>query len=97
MNDQYDIGDSPTVTATFKDSAGVTTDPTEVTVRYRTPNEPTTTLTPVSNPAPGVYSVVVPPFAVAGTHRVKFFGTGALVAAEEIAIRVRGSKVDAPT
>lgn len=87
----YDIGDAPTVTATFSDEDGVLTNPTTVTAKLLAPDGTQTDLTP-ANTGTGIYRAAVPTLTQAGTHRVKFFGTGALVAAEEVAFVVRQTR-----
>jgi len=89
----YDIGDAPTVTATFRNLSDVLTSPTTVTVQHLQPNGVQTAITPVTTVSAGVHSVVLPTITRSGFHVVKFFGTGALVAAEEITLDVRQSTI----
>jgi hypothetical protein len=88
----YDIGDAPTVIATFKDVDGTLTDPTTVTATHRDPAGTESAITPTNDSA-GVYSAVVPTVTLAGTHTVKVYGTGALVAAAETSFRVRDTSI----
>ena len=88
----YDIGDAPVVTCTFRDLAGTLTSPTTVTAKLVEPDGTQSDLSPVEE-STGVYSATVPTIDQAGTHTVKFFGAGALVAAEELSFRVRSTKV----
>lgn len=88
----YDIGDAPTVTATFRDIAGTLTSPTTVTAKLLAPDGVQTNLTPASSAA-GIWSVTVPTFALSGRYRVKFFGTGAITAAEEVSMFVQRSPI----
>lgn len=80
----YDIGDAPTVTASFRNLNGELTDPTLVTVEYTLPDGTVIALDDIANPSVGVYRVTVPALTLSGEYVVKFFGTGALIAAEEI-------------
>ena len=89
----YDIGDAPTVTATFRNLSDVLTSPTTVTVQHLQPDGTQAAVTPVTTVSAGVHSVVVPTITRSGQHVVKFFGTGALVAAEETVLNVRSTKV----
>ena len=93
MTTLYDIGDAPTVTATFRNIAGDLTNPTTVTAKMVEPDGTQTTLSTPSNTGTGVYTVTVPTFDQSGRHVVKFFGTGAIIAAEETPIDVRPTKV----
>ncbi len=88
----YDIGDAPVATATFRNIAGVLTDPTTVTVKLLSPEGTQTTITP-TNPSTGVWSAQVPTFTAPGIWVVKFFGTGAVVAAEETKMQVRTTPI----
>ena len=89
----YDIGDAPVVTATFRTSAGVLTNPTAVTAKMVEPDGTQTTLSAPTNTGTGIYTVTCPTFDQSGRHVVKFFGTGVLIAAEEVAIDVKRTSV----
>lgn len=92
MASVYDIGDQPTVTATIKDTAGTLADPTAVTVKFIDPSGNQTTGDNATQSSTGVYTWTFPnALDEAGLWRVKFFASGALVAAEEIGVRVRGT------
>ena len=77
----YDIGDTRRLEATFKDIAGVLTDPTAVTFTMEEPDGTITTYNTVGanlkNPSVGVYHVDWP-LAKAGRHAIEFIGTGAV-------------------
>jgi hypothetical protein len=93
----YDIGDRPTFTATFRNTADVATDPTAVVFRYRVPAGTTTSYTfgvdgEVVRTGTGTYTFQPPTFAAAGSHFVRAEGTGALVAATEQGVDVRLSR-----
>lgn len=89
----YDIGDAPQVTARFYDQDDALTDPTTVTAKLVEPDGTQSDLAGISNPSVGVYTVSLPTIDQSGKHVVKFFGVGALVAAEEVAIEVRRTRV----
>ena len=89
----HDIGDSPTVIGTFYNLSDVLTSPTTVTAQHLQPNGVQAALTPVTTVSAGVHSVTLPTITQSGEHVVKFFGTGALVAAEETTISVRQSTI----
>jgi hypothetical protein len=92
MATTYDIGDAPVVTATFRNIAGDLADPTTVTAKLREPDGTQTNLTPLKDSV-GTYSVILAPFDQSGRHRVKFFGTGDLTAAEELTLNVRRTPI----
>lgn len=79
MAGPYDKGDTIRVTCTFKNSAGVDTDPTAVVARVQDPAGVETTPT-VTKSATGIYYIDVTP-SLSGTYYYRFEGTGALVAA----------------
>ena len=93
MTTTYDIGDAPTVTASFYNLSDALTDPTAVTAKMVEPDGTQTTLAGVTKSTVGVYTETLPTLDQAGTHVVKFFGTGALTAAEEVRIEVRKTRV----
>lgn len=90
----YDIGDQPTITATIKDADGVLADPTTVAVKFIDPSGNQTTGSDATSASTGVWTWTFPtPFDESGRWVVKFFATGALVAAEEIKLTVRQTAV----
>jgi hypothetical protein len=96
MPDVYDIGDQPTVTATFTAADGETLEsPSTVTVKVIEPNgtQRATVTTPaasITNPSTGVFAYTFPAaLDQSGVWRVKFQGTAGLIAAEEIEFMVR--------
>ena len=74
------VGDLHRVSATFRNAAGVPTNPTSVTFRLRTPAGVVTTPAPVSDGS-GVYHYDVNVTQV-GRYEYAFSGTGSVVAAE---------------
>jgi hypothetical protein len=89
----YDIGDAPSFSVTFVNAAGTPTSPTTVTAKMLEPNGALTDLSPTEDET-GVFSATVPVIDQSGTHFVKFYGTGALVAAHELSFEVRRSPVE---
>ena len=89
--DVYDLGDAPTITAVFKNLAGAETD-TTVAVTHREPDKTESSITP-ANTAVGTYTATTEIIDQTGTHIIKFFGTGIVVAAEEITFRIRDTDV----
>ena len=85
----YDVGDAPSVTGTFYDTNDVLTDPTTVTAELVEPDGTQTTIIDITNTSTGVYAANLPTIDQVGTHIVKFFGVGNLIAAEETRIEVR--------
>lgn len=82
----YTLGQSPKLQATFRDDAGTLTDPTTVVFKVRTPGGVETTYTSadgVANDSPGVWSYQLAPLDEAGTWAYRVVGTGALDAAGE--------------
>jgi hypothetical protein len=104
MAETYDIGDAPTLIATFTDEAGGLADPTEVIFRYKDPEgtlvelqhwtaaAPGTDITKVST---GKFSARVPITKSGGYYAWHWLGTGAVQAAKEsdpdTALKVRTS------
>lgn len=90
----YDIGDQPTVTATIKNAAGTLADPTTVAVKYRDPAGTQTTGSNATSSATGVFTWTFPStLDQSGVWRVKFFATGAVVAAEETTVVVKSTEI----
>lgn len=73
---EFDIGQAITSTATFRDPAGVATDPTTVTATLLAPDG-TSTSPAITNGGVGIRSVTFTP-SVAGTWVVTWTGTGAV-------------------
>lgn len=94
MGDTYDIGDQVTVQATFRNTAGTKTNPTDTTLKYKDPSGNVTTVNnaSLSTPSTGVktYDIAVDE---AGQWWYRFAGTGAVVAAEEGTFDVRPQQV----
>lgn len=86
----HDIGDRVRVTCTFKNLDDVLTSPTTVTAEMLAPGATVPTTPTVTAGSTGVYYVEVDA-ALAGIYRLRFEGTGALVAAAEHAFSVRRS------
>ena len=97
----YDIGDRPTVTATFTSAAGVLTNPSTVVAILRTPvGVETTTTSPnaaLVNSSTGVWAFTLPTaFDTAGNWQVRIKGTAGLIAAAETTLAVRASAFATP-
>lgn len=90
----YDIGDQPTVTATIKNAAGTLADPTTVAVKFLDPAGVQTTGSDATSSTTGVFAWTFPSaLDQSGVWRVKFFATGAVVAAEEVVVAVRSTEI----
>lgn len=83
----YDIGDRVMLSATFKASDGVGTDPTTVVLKVMAPDGTSTTPTPTSEGF-GVYWHPLD-LTQAGRWVFRWTGTGAVIATEEGTIDVR--------
>jgi hypothetical protein len=93
----YDIGDKPTITATFTNEAGTLTDPSTVAFMVRTPAGVETSAAFTTHPSTGVYTYQLPTFDLAGTWIVRSKATGAtLTGAKEDRFEVRRSGFTAP-
>lgn len=87
MTVAHDIGDKRRIVATFKDPAGVLTNPTTVTSQVRDPAGTITTPTP-ANDGPGIFNLDIT-FDLAGRWIIKIIGAGTIVATEETEIWIR--------
>jgi hypothetical protein len=101
MATAYDIGDKPTVTATFTNAAGTLTNPSTVVAILRTPaGVETTTTSPnaaIVNTSTGVWAFTLPSaFDTAGNWQVRIKGTAGLIAAAETTLVVRPSAFASP-
>ena len=97
----FDVGDMPTFTATFCDTAGALASPTAVTFILRNPAGIETpyvagTASEVENPATGVFTFTVPVLTTAGTYRLRAKGTATVIAAVEGSFTVRPSRFTSP-
>lgn len=94
MADPFDIGDCVRATATFTNSSGVVADPTAVAVSFLDPEGVKTIVSggSVVKDSTGVYHVDIVP-EKAGVYWVRFDGTGAVIAAEEVQFTVRSKRV----
>lgn len=88
MSDTFDIGDIVTVTANFRNLSDVLADPTTVTVAHLEPDGTQSVLT-ASKTSTGIYTATTAVLDQSGVHSVKFWGTGALVGAQEVSFPVR--------
>lgn len=86
----WPVGQPVRVSATFKVGAALT-NPTTVVVTVKLPDSSTTT-PGATNDGTGLYHVDVTP-AAKGRHVVRFVGTGACVAAEELEFNARSEVV----
>lgn len=96
MANVYDIGDQPRATVTFTDLDGTTTDPSTVTCTVRKPDGTITEPVAASAEPDGTWYADIP-VDQAGTWRIRFEGTGALIAAVESRFQVRDREVPEPT
>lgn len=87
MTVAHDIGDKRRFNATFKDPAGVLTDPTTVTSEVRDPAGTVTTPSPVTD-GTGLWHLDVS-FNLAGRWVIKIIGAGVVEATEEIEVWIR--------
>lgn len=98
MTQAYDKGDAVRLAVQFKTIDEVNTDPTVITLTVKKPGLGTLTFTSASSPSmiirtgAGAYYLDLA-LDVAGVWRFKWFGSGALTAAEEGQIFVRASSV----
>lgn len=81
----HDIGDAEVITATFKNSSAINTDPTTVTFTMIEPDGTSTTYTSgvdgeITSSATGIWNVTWT-FAQEGRHTVVWKGAGALIEA----------------
>ena len=93
----YDIGDQPTLVATFVDVDDVLTDPGAITVTVRDPagTEVAETQAAASNPSVGVWRWPLPtPFDAAGFWYLRAEATSGIQTAGELTVRVRPSHFD---
>ena len=94
MTDTYDVGDQVTLQATFRNTAGVLTNPTTTTLKYKDPSGNVTTVNDgdITSVSTGVksYNVIIDE---AGQWWYRFSGAGAVVAAEEQSFNVRPQQV----
>jgi hypothetical protein len=92
----YDIGDQPTLTATFADADGAAADPSAITFSLKAPDGTVTTATEAdaTNPAVGVWKWPIPAaFDAPGPWHFRAEATAGLQTAEELSVRVRPSNV----
>ena len=83
-------GTEITMTGTFKNSAGVLTDPTTVVVTVRSPAGTTTTPS-VGHPSTGVYTAVAT-LDLAGEWIYRFDGTGTITVSRDGAVTCTASR-----
>lgn len=97
MTVEYDIGDRPTLTFTFRDLDGDLADPTAITFRLLDPdgNETTEDETDATNTTTGVWVWELPQtFDESGRWFARAEGTETVIAAVETQIPVRPSRFD---
>jgi uncharacterized protein YfaS (alpha-2-macroglobulin family) len=95
MATTYDIGDRPTITATFTNLAGNAADPSAITFKTIAPDGTVTTQTQANatNPGVGTWVYQLPAaFSAAGTWAVRVQATAGLETAGEYTFRVRESR-----
>ena len=90
----YDVGDMITLSALFKNALGAAADPTDVSLKIKTPDGTTTTIAEISlaNSAVGTWTYNYT-ITQEGKHFYRFTGTGAVVSAEENLFMVRESSI----
>lgn len=91
----YDVDDVAELDVTFKNKAGVPTDPTTVELRIKKPDgtvQIETALPPIVKDSTGVYHFNFT-VAMPGYHTYRWKGTGAVATAEEGIFNVRSSTV----
>ena len=101
MATTYDLGDRPTATVTFRDTADVLTSPTTVVFIVRTPAGVETPYTSphdaITTTSTGVFAFTFPdPLDEAGTWYIRAKGTAGLEAAAELSFQVRRSSFTTP-
>ena len=101
MASYYDIGDRPTVTATFTSVTGALTNPSTVVAMLRNPVGVETTITSPNaalvNSSTGVWVFTLPTaFDTDGNWYVRIKGTAGLIAAAETTLAVRASNFNTP-
>lgn len=92
----FDIGDKPVITATFRNTAEVLTDPTTVVFLWQTPDYVEATYTygvaaEVTRTSLGVFAFAPPTITRAGAHHCRAKGTTGLIAAGEGSVTIRPS------
>lgn len=90
MTNEYDIGAGVTLEALFSKD-GTPRDPTEVTLKIKTPDGAEQAITALEHPASGHYTGDCVPDDH-GDYYYRFAGTGAVTAAAEGRFRVRKSQ-----
>lgn len=94
MLGSFDIGSKIQLTGTFRNLAGVLTDPSAVTCTVRDPANNTTTPTATSSGSAGIWNATVDLTGAApGVWYARFSGTGTVQAAEEDLFYVEPSYV----
>jgi hypothetical protein len=93
---RYDIGEPVTISALYRNTAGVITNPTTVTLRYRNPAGTVTVKqqADLTNPSTGLWTYNITPDQ-SGVWWYRFEGTGAAAAIEEHFFYVRVRRVAA--
>jgi hypothetical protein len=89
---EYYIGNIVRLTAAFKNSAGVATNPTTVVLQIRKPDGTNESNITPTNTAVGAYQHDYTPGG-GGKYYYKFVGTGGVTAADEDFFIIRGSSV----
>jgi hypothetical protein len=96
LNEQFDIGDRPTITVTFSNEAGTATSPSTVVFLVRTPAGVESSNAATSNPSTGVYTYTFPTITESGVWSWRAKGTAGLIAATEGRFNVRTSVFTTP-
>jgi hypothetical protein len=96
MAETYDIGDRPTITATFTNLAGDLANPSAITFQTKAPDGTVVTdnQADATNTGVGVWTYLLPAaFNAAGTWVTRVQATAGLETAGEYAFKVRESRV----
>lgn len=100
MSDTFQIGQKPTLIASFTDEDGIAADPTSVTFKVKDPAGTETSYTDadseVTNPATGSWECELPTLDAAGRWYWRVDGTGAVTAANETFFIVDSSQFATP-
>jgi len=95
----FDMGDRPTLVATFRNKSGVLEDPTEITFSLMAPDETIESQdeTFAASTSTGIWEWQIPaPFDAPGTWRFHAVATSGMQVAEEMAVKVRKSAFPYP-
>jgi len=97
----YDIGDRPTITATFTNAADALTDPSTVQFKWKTPAGIETTITSpdatIANPSVGIWTYTpAAALSESGRYIARAKGTAGLITAGELSFTVQTTQFVTP-